>query len=153
MRKTYNEKALNGLYHSNSVARTLLKELAGMPRQDETLVDVLENKLIKEKKPVSRREMVLFFKHLEEYGVGEMIVGRKGHPSRFRWEVDSINVGNQDAGVPVASPAVQSLITHRYQLRPELAISFELPTDITVSEAYRLTQFLSSLPFGTQGPV
>lgn len=163
MNKNYNENAVNALYTSNKVASTILKELAAMPRQDETVIDTIENKLIKEKKAVPRRDIVTFFKRLKEFGVGELIVGRKGHPSRFKWEVNSINVGSQNGigskpdyrasavlsadALPIGAPIV--LIPHHYQLRPDLSINFHLPSDITTAEAHRLCQFISSLPFTT----
>jgi hypothetical protein len=156
--RSFNEKAINGLYLSNQAARTILKELASMPRQDETLIETLEKKLSKSHSEITRREIVSLFKALDEYGAGEFVPGRRGHPSRFRWEVDSIRLASGDA---VSSPrqseqhlapsfaAAESLllITHRYQLRPDMVISLSLPADISQTEAYRLAQFVNSLPF------
>lgn len=166
MKKLVNEKAINGLYHSDHIAHTLLNELAKMPRQDETYLDELEKKLMKDKRAVPRRQLVGFFKRLEDFGVGELIVGRKGHATRFHWEVDSLAIARPDEpqpaqippppiggleGLPIsAGPVV--LISHRFQLRPELVITVQLPSDITTVEADRLSGFLRSLPF-MQSPV
>lgn len=154
--KQVNEKAINGLYHSNKAYRAILNAVAGMPRQSETVLDTLENKLDGD---VTRRDITGFFKLLEEYGAGEFIEGRRGHPSRFRWSVDSINVTTMDVPhvpqIHVEQPVryqeqpahVPTLIAHRYQLRADLAIALQLPSDLTPTEAHRLSQFIQSLPF------
>lgn len=165
MKAHLNEKAINGLYNSNVYAKAIFHELANMPRQDETVLDAIENKLAKSGKSVPRREIVNFFKSLQDFGAGEMIVGRKGHASRFHWQVDSINLSSIDASFPKTPAPINTapdpltagaptvLISHRFQLRPDLVISIQLPSDITTNEAFRLGQFINSLPFDTQGPV
>lgn len=155
----FNEKAINGLYLSNSSARTILKELANMPRQDETLIETLEKKLSKTHSEITRREIVTLFKALDEYGAGEFVPGRRGHPSRFRWEVDSIrlSVAGESGKATELTPsfaAVEApvvLITHRYQLRPDMVITLSLPSNISQTEANRLSQFINSLPFESDG--
>lgn len=156
MKRNVNERAINGLYHSNRTARAVLQTLAAMPRQDETDLDKLEHKV----KDVSRRELVTIFKALDEYGAGEFIPGRRGHASRFRWEVDSVNISTLDVSFPAdnapappvstsmvdfANPTV--LINHQFQLRSDLKITVQLPSDITGPEAARLAMFINSLPF------
>lgn len=157
-RSNYNGRAINALFITNAIAQIVLKELSAMPRQDETLIENFEQKIVRKHEEVSRREIVSVFKRLEEYGAGEFIPGRRGHPSRFRWEVDSLNIGEESTNPTPAAPAVTAanhitespktlLISHHYQLRPDLLISLNLPTDITTTEASRLGQFINSLPF------
>lgn len=161
MRSNFNERAVNALYVSNQSAKIVLKELASMPRQDETNIESIEKRLIRNHEEITRRDIVTVFRKLDEYGAGEFIPGRRGHPSRFRWAVDSINVSTVDVsfskndGVPSGPPinlpvfAGEStvMIIHHYQLRKELLLSLQLPGDITSVEAHRLAQFIQSLPF------
>lgn len=160
---SYNEKALSGLYHSSKEGRIILNELATMPRQQETLLESLEKRLAGHKE-ITRRGIVTFFKTLETFGVGEFIPGRRGHSSRFKWEVDSVNVSRLDVefpngnGEPVQAEQYKheqgkheqgsNVITHKFQLRPEMVVSINLPSNITVSEAARFCKFIESLPFG-----
>src|SRR5690348_13748672 len=102
MQRSYNDKAINALYLTNEVAKVVLEELASMPRQDETLIENFEHKLVRKHDDVTRRDIVTVFKQLEEYGAGEFIPGRRGHPSRFRWEVDSLKVGEEKPAESVA---------------------------------------------------
>ena len=160
MRTHLNEKAINGLYNSNPAAKIIFTELANMPRQDETVLDTLEHKLKRAGKPVPRAEIVKFFKLLQDFGAGELIVGRKGHSSRFRWQVDSINLSTIDVSfdkpetpkingtsdiLGTSGPTV--LITHRFQLRADLVVEIKLPADLTTAEAGRLGQFINAIPF------
>jgi hypothetical protein len=156
MRSNYNDKAINALFLTNTTAQNVLKELSTMPRQDETLIENFEQKMLRKHEDVSRRDIVSVFKRLEEYGAGEFIPGRRGHPSRFRWGVDSLKVGDEKeepAQQPVPaqenSRAYSSniMLSHHYQLRPDLIISVTLPADISTNEAHRLGQFINSLPF------
>lgn len=159
MVRAINEKGLNALYHADPTARGILEVLASMPKQNETIMDKLEDKLRKEGQQVDRRTLVTFFKRLEDFGAGEFLVGRKGHPSRFQWEVDSIQIATHDVSFPTTEHRTQSdvefplpvgptvLISHRYQLRPELIVSLQLPADLNITEAHRLSQFVLSLPF------
>lgn len=158
--KTINERGVTSLYHSSPAARAILNSIAAMPKQKETRLDVLEERLSDDKE-VNRRNMVTVFKQLEDFGVGEFIPGRKGHPSRFVWHVDSVNISTLDvAPLPhhreemrTAQPAAEGhstsfLITHRFQLRQDLAVTFLLPADISAAEALRLSNFIQTLPFG-----
>ena len=148
MKHRPNQKALDALYHSHD-ASFILNELASMARQDETILDGLETRLTE--KDISRRGIVYLFKKLQEYGAGELIVGRKGHPSRFKWTVDSIGIHPIQDDIPVPKAQNQStLLAHTYPLRPGLVTTFELPSDITTIEARRLSQFIQSLPFAAE---
>src|SRR5215469_14573825 len=164
MKTHLNEKALNGMYESNGNFRTIFHELSNMPRQDETVIDALCAKLGKIGKTIPHADIVTFFRNLDEFGAGQYIVGRKGHPSRFRWGADSVTIGTPalPAAIPAASipsPYTDSngthdiplgeaptvLIRHKYHLRPHLVITLELPTDISTTEATRIGQFVALL--------
>jgi hypothetical protein len=49
----------------------------------------------------------------------------------------------------VAETIEEGLISHRYQLRPQSAVTINLPADLTKTEAERLAAFIQSLPFGS----
>jgi len=158
-----NEKALNGLYDSNPTARVILRELSTMARQDETNLDKLEDRLLGKGKEVDRRELVKIFKLLQHFNVGEFIPCRRGHPSRVRWGVNSVRIGAVDVSLPETIAGKQALaavtaevpdfaqptvhISHRFQLRPDLSITLQLPSDLTPAEAQRLSTFVSALSF------
>lgn len=113
-------------------------------------------------------------------GCGELIVGRRGAPTRFRSIAGMNRLGDLMArGAPAsaavargpragasragAAPAPErpwpptkppepdetrpALVTHRFQLRPDLVIQLHLPRDLTTREAERLGMFIDSLPF------
>lgn len=106
-----------------------------------------------------RGEVIGAFRSLETAGCGKYVEGRHGWPSRFVWETKSLHVSSaakgqepllRDAssnGDDDASEDVE-FSEHSFVLRPDLPISFELPTDLSENEASRLAAFIKSLPFG-----
>jgi len=159
----YNEKALICLYASSKPPKIILNEIAALPKQSETLVKTLDERL-KGNKEINPRGIVTFFKTLQEFGMGKFIPGRRGHSSRFRWEVDSRHIDSaarrdldrEQMGshpIPVHQDEAQhgshkiGMRSHKYYLRPDLQISVHLPTDMTTAEAGRLSQSISSLPY------
>lgn len=154
--RTYDQAALTGLYNSSTTGRAILQLLSAMPRQDETEIIPFGNALRKKHGEIQHRDIVKTFKQLADYGVGEFIEGRRGHPSRFRWEVDSLHIMQKGpATEQVASPpGIPSILAdYHYPLRPSLTVLLQLPTDISQAEAQRLCQFISSLPFDATGAV
>lgn len=78
-----NYEALLQLYRSRSVFRKLLDTIAaeGLD-ENRTIVEELVDG------ETSRRVVVNLLRDLTVMGCGEFKVGRKGHPSRFNWNVD-----------------------------------------------------------------
>lgn len=118
--------------------------------RQEVDVDTLTRELLeKHKKVVRRPNLIAALKRLEEAGVGRFIVGRRGRPSRFRWNEEpqaaAGHVGRRDE----RSPAPVCLVRHRFVLRPNLTVEFDLPEDLNRAEARRLAQFIETLPFET----
>jgi hypothetical protein len=60
-------------------------------------------------------------------------------------EIDATAEEEEDAGVEAVE---EGLISDRYQLRPQSAVTINLPADLTKTEAERLARFIQSLPFG-----
>lgn len=155
---TIDSERLRLLYSGNPTAKMLMDHFAGRQRdRAETTVDRLFERLIAEGKPVTRSDLVQVFRELQGLGAGSFIVGRKGHPSRFRWSVSSVELGKAapggEASVPVPRPAKSQsrersdVISHRFVLRADFTVSFLLPSDLSSAEAARLSDFVRTLPF------
>lgn len=78
-----NYVALRELHRSLPAAQKLIAMLA---EQDSPAEWVTVDEL--EALDVGRRNAIDLLRALEEHGVGEFRVGRKGHPSRFVWAID-----------------------------------------------------------------
>ena len=79
---------------------------------------------------VPRGDVIWVFRKLESFGCGSFKVGRKGHQSRFEWDVKMVGVGQAAAGeteqVEEVSPEEageenrgNSLFKHTFRLRPD----------------------------------
>ena len=107
---------------------------------------------------VSRGDVIWVFRKLDSFGCGSFKVGRKGHQSRFEWDVKMVEVGQAAAGeteqVEEVSPEEageenggNSLFKHTFRLRPDQSVTVELPADLTSQEAARMARFIETLPF------
>jgi hypothetical protein len=112
---------------------------------------------------VSRTFVVQAMKELDRLGFGKFVVGRRGNQSRMIWNVGLGDLGRCAQGKDVNFNAPEPLqgsseeadlanaemkeILHFYQLRPDLRISFRLPSDLTPVEAKRVADFILSLSF------
>lgn len=155
-------KLLRELYNSDPTAKRVFRDLAQRQRNyGEVKVDRMARRV-----GASRRDVIRVFRRLQDARCGQFVVGRGGWPSRFVWDVEMIEVGRYAAGEespinpvdPSAPPededrvdgAVEPLtgrLTHSFQLRPDLAVSLQLPADLTPAEAHRLADFVRTLPF------
>jgi hypothetical protein len=154
-------------YKRDKVARAVIENLAGRPSEGETDVGA-----IAEATRVLRLDVVRVLKELEKRGCGEFVVGRKGRSSRMKWSVDprlllgaatdeldelpafepdpdlDLEPTRKAGASPIGGGATNGdFLTHIYNLRPGLTVSFELPGSLTRSEADRLAKFILSLPF------
>lgn len=170
------KEGLRVLYKTDKTAKALFDTLAKRVNNSrEQRVDQMERSLANDGVAASRREITRVLKALEDAGCGEYIVGRKGHPSRFRWDVEMVAVGRYAAGISTdigqvspglptedddisaevgsdgLSAASPREFTHGFQLRPDLPVSFRLPADLTTAEAARLADFVKTLPFDLDG--
>lgn len=164
---------LRRLYQADDAARAVFDHFAHRERNwKEQNVDRLLHNIAKEGSQASRSDVVRVLKSLEKAGCGKFIVGRGGHQSRFRWDVEMVAVGGYAAGEPTvieeidpgapteeeAERVSESLpsggvqeITHTFRLRPSLPVTFGLPVDLTAAEAARLSDFIKTLPFDGTG--
>jgi hypothetical protein len=150
---------LKQLYKKDRIARVMLDSFATYQRNRTTMkVDHLLLKLRNMDSEVTRADIVRILKELEILGFGRYVLGRWSHPSRFQWAASVAEVGKAASGeettvqqLPESSGEVSDeepdLLAHSFQLRPELQITIELPSDLTRTEAARLAKFIESLPF------
>lgn len=93
-------QALRQMYEQNPVAKAFFDHAAARERdQSETKVDrtlVLLNRGSQHE--FRRREIIDFFRKLQEQECGQFIEGRRGWPSRFVWSVGLRSVGKAAAG-------------------------------------------------------
>jgi hypothetical protein len=170
--KTLDKEALKALYLSDPAFKIILDEFGSRQRnQQVTKLDQLLLRLSNAGKGVSRPGAIKVLRKLEEAGCGKFLTGRKGHPTRFKWQYDLVSVAKVATGerhaVEEIQPAPQTdngdepvveevvlpgAIEHRYQLRAGWQVILALPSDLTAREAARLSEFIKTLPFdGPEG--
>ncbi|WP_127475145.1 hypothetical protein [Sulfurivermis fontis] len=154
------EEDLKDLYGKSEVAKAFLDHMASRQRaQSETKVDRILRVLNDEGFEFSRGDIVDLFQKLEEIECGQFVVGRHGWPSRFVWNASSLTVSRMASGEGPELTEIEEneeaeelpeeeeeLLTHTFNLRPDLTITIDLPQDLTAKEAERLSLFVKSLP-------
>jgi hypothetical protein len=129
-----------------------------------TKVETIENSLRDSETHFSRYEIIKFLQELATVGCGKFVVGRRGQPSRFEWQVDArelsqallektaSHVDKPDLALNGAethkgtTPTSLSTLNHRFNLRPDFVVTMILPVDLTSNEAQRLQHFIGALP-------
>ncbi len=145
---------LREAYNQNVSAKIILDDFASRTNnQRVTKVDQVLNRL--RGNNVQRWEVIATFRKLEELGHGKFTEGRKGHPSRFVWSSNPIDVGRvaqgHEASISMVSVSTtadggsEEMREYVFRLRSGTDATFELPTDLTEKEAERLNAFLKSL--------
>lgn len=157
-----NTAALRSLYAESRSAKGAFDHFAQRQNNSsKTTIDRLQAALRANGQDVSRRDLIDLFKALEEAHCGTFVVGRRGRPSRFEWDVGLTDVGRSAAGEQVKVEAITqaetadldddgddiaALVEHRYRLRADLELALPLPLDLTPSEAGRIADFIRTLP-------
>lgn len=127
---------------------------------------------------VRRSDIVAALKQLQELGFGSYTKGAHGYASRFGFarsqgplrlsmlargiaeeedlpddfysEVEERKPSELDPpGIDFAGD--EESVTHRFLLRQDLEVAFSLPADLTFKEAKRLSLWLKSIPFDSDG--
>jgi hypothetical protein len=144
---------------SQSVAKFIFDYFSSRTKNSSTTkIDRLLQLLYQRGQSPSRSEVISYFRQLEDAGCGQYVEGRRGHPSRFEWFVNLTTVGQAAAGSTTKVEGLldesdeiedlySNLLSHEYRLRPDLLVKFELPQDLSISEASRLAEFIKTLPF------
>lgn len=154
---------LQDFYQNDLTAKPLLDYFANRQRSAPvTTVDHLQKELGRGNNGsgISRNQIVQVFRELEKLGCGTFRVGRRGFQSRFDWRVPMVKVGRMaadaDSAVETTKRAVpnvkatdgeaSALEEHSFKLRRNIAVSVQLPVDITTGEAERLAGFIKLIP-------
>lgn len=152
-----NIEELKKLYRSHPTARTFLDHCAQRTNnQSETKVDRVLVVLRDKGHDIPRGDIIEVFRALADLGCGEFVTGRRGWPSRFVWSAGMVSIARAAAGEPpkieeipdeqATDESTDATLTHSFHLRPETPVSFQLPVDLTKSEAERLAGFIRTLP-------
>lgn len=142
-------------YRENPLFRSLMDFLVDQEKDERQLsVEGLRGTMEGAGISVSYRDVVRMMQSLQAGGCGSFIIGRKGWPSRFQFNVSMTELAKAVTGkgseiVPM-KPAPK-MINHKFRLRPELEIALELPEDLADKEVARIGDFLKTLPFEHAG--
>jgi len=154
--------SLIGLYTKDAEYRKIFDYLASRSNNaTETKVDRLAYVT-----SLPRSRVVQFMRELERLELGQFIVGRKQWPSRFRWDVGLVSVGqvaskesdeiSTDALEEVTEDEMElaaDAVTYEVPLRPDVKAKLTIPSNITKVETIRLANFIRGLAVdvGDQG--
>ena len=121
---------------------------------------------------LSRPDVVRIFQRLDQDGIGQFLIGRRGWQSRLVWNFEPFSVaicarGKSDAILPVeerhrldveadfSSTATlrtapvrvpeRGTKTHRHWLREDYEVAITLPADLGPDEAVSLVRFIQSI--------
>lgn len=163
-----NVKELRRLYSEGGCVKAVLDHAAARKKNSgKTDVDRLEIVLRQEGEKFSRREIIAALKQLEELHCGFFVVGRRGLPSRFEWDVEMVGLGKAAQGEQTevdilgAGDQIEEIegldagknaetLRHVFMLRPHFSIVLNLPKDFTAKESLRLAEFIKTLPFNAE---
>jgi hypothetical protein len=153
-------KRLRELYGSDATARSVLDHLASRERNwATTTVDRIYANVSSDGAGVSRADIVRVFRELEACRCGEFKAGRRKWPSRFEWSVEMVGVGQAAAQETDKVEQISeddrrdvsdtNVLKHSFRLRRDLTVVFELPSDLSQTEALRLADFIKTVPFSS----
>jgi hypothetical protein len=162
-------EAIKTLYAKDSVAKAAFDYFATRQRNGSlTKVYRLLAVLLDHGHKASYVQVRDFLRKLGELGFGAYVIGRRGQPSRLKWRVGMVSLGQAAAGqsaqveqlteeeVPSANDEIEEVpnsalspddMKLSYPLRRDRHVDLVLPKDITSSEAQRLSDFIKTLQF------
>jgi len=139
------ERSLEKIMAKSKVGKGILEVMIPI-KEDVTDVDTVRNKLELKGRSVERSEVIELFKEVDRNGLGRYVIGRRGRPTRLEW-ARTVLEGHRAMQESPSEDAAET-IRHRYVLRPDFDVEFDLPSDLTKVEAKRLSEFITTLPFG-----
>lgn len=154
-----NIETLKQIYKENDTVRSICEHMARrLKNQNETALHRIIYYFEQEGADFKRSDLIGAFRLLESSECGKYVEGRHGWKSRFVWSVKSKLVAGAAQGTETKAALTSEedsdeeifddeMLEHSYILRPNLVVTFELPADLTRSEAQRLSQFIDSLSF------
>lgn len=114
---------------------------------------------------VLRTKAIALCRTLERLGAGELVEGRRKHPTRFVWSVNRVEFGKAAVGLSEDAPKRMSVDEdveanqcddedrldsnqewplYSFRLRPGIDLRLPVPEDLTADEATRIGVFYSS---------
>jgi hypothetical protein len=146
---------LKSFYKNNADFRAVLdfinsREITKGWYEVSVLTEQMKTKVV----GIKRSEIIRALKMLETLRCGWFKTGRRGWPTRFEFRVSPTQLQGLATGTISLSPAAIApvkMLEHRFRLRPDLEISFELPDDLSKREVLRVAEFLKTLPFDDAG--
>ena len=160
-------KGLREIYKSDDAARSLFDNFAARTN-DYRMTTVSRAAQIAE---ASRSETITLFREFERLGAGSFKAGRRGSKTRIEWDYSIRSLGAAAQGSVDQPEAIDKskldfdgefdalvseeesevgegdLISHSFQLRPDLRLTIKLPVDLTAKEAERFAGFIRQVPF------
>lgn len=147
------EDCLREKYKADPLFRTLADFLASQATDESYLsVPQLCERMAQAGVAVRRTDIIRALQSLSGE-CGRFIVGRKGYDSRFDFHAPSTMIGKIASGQESKRAMVEPprMLAHKFRLRADLEISFELPADLSKREVARISEFLKTLPFDEVG--
>lgn len=106
----------------------------------------------------SKSDLLAIFKEMEDLGLAELRLGRRGFKTRLTWVASPVDVVRawtgelqevllEDGSDVEEEVESADFVEHIYQLRRDLQIRLELPADLSEKEASKLARWLETLPF------
>ena len=169
-----NLSTIRAIATDSKEAKTIFNSLAERKRTRKvTDLRQLQYKLLDEGAKLTREDVMRTFQALEAAGVGSIIIGRKGKPTRFKWNYSVKRVAK--AGLPpttkkqinhssrrmttsefservkgilpttINEDSVQAVISTTIKIRPNFSSKIELPLDLKKEDIDELSKILYSL--------
>jgi hypothetical protein len=171
-----NLSSIRSIAKDSEESQTIFNSLAERKRTRKiTDLRQLQYKLLDEGAKLTKEDVMKTFKALEDAGVGSIIIGRKGKPTRFKWNYSIKRVAK--AGVPtklkkneplkvsskkmnasefservkgiiplaLAENSFLAVISTTVKIRPNFSSKIELPLDLKKEDIDELTKILYSL--------
>lgn len=145
--RAVNKSEIKEIYMGNPSAKVVLDALNNYQKNvKETKLGNLHTEL---EGKVSYKDILTVAKQLSAVGVGNLVVGRRGSPTRIVWNVPVTNLGKYAQGQieDLESEPCTKMLEHSFPVRPDMNFKAVLPSDLTQSEANRLADFIRTLPF------
>jgi len=168
--------ALRELYNTTPVAREILASFSDWENKKVTSVKRVHRRLARRGSLIDREQVVQFLQTLHTIGVGELIAGEGVRRPRFVWGYPLLQLPRVASGEAWELEPLQdspehgdsepagdreddddilddlhvrsATIKHVFRLREDFSVKMRLPADLTAGEAFRLADFIKTLPFG-----
>jgi len=153
-----NIELLKSAYQDNEAVKAICDHMAARAQnQNETMLHRIVMHLEHDGWDFRKDDVRSALRQLESAGCGRYVIGRHGWKSRFVWAVKSQLVSAAASGIQSAESLEEDeteevvvdegLLEHTFWLRPDFAVTVDLPVDLTANEAQRLSDFVRALSF------